>query len=244
MFADECQNQVSRDRGHLIEARFPELSLDVEFLGETRSPIGLQASIAGLPGSRCREHFGHIGFCAAALASIKQACRFMGHQFRGTHVCIGVGDRKLDTLVSANWAIENLAVAGIIFGSLNEEFAIADAFERYQRAFHVHAVENIPKALSLLADQRACRNLQIVEEQLSCMVVHHRFDRTDGQSVGERCVHVHQEQTQAVSFLFDLVLCCRASQKQEQIGVFGPADPYFLTVDDISVTVAPGEGSD
>jgi hypothetical protein len=49
MGADMGQDQVGRDRRHLIQARLPELALDDVFLGETEAAMGLQALIGGVP---------------------------------------------------------------------------------------------------------------------------------------------------------------------------------------------------
>src|SRR5215212_2477448 len=42
------QDQVRRDRRHLVETRFAELALDVVFLGEAVAAMGLEARIRGL----------------------------------------------------------------------------------------------------------------------------------------------------------------------------------------------------
>ena len=44
------QDEIGRDGCHLIQARFPELALDVIFRREAEPTMGLQADIGRLPG--------------------------------------------------------------------------------------------------------------------------------------------------------------------------------------------------
>ncbi len=49
------------------------------------------------------------------------------------------------------------------------------------------------------------------------------------------CLHVHDEDRQAVGALFRLLLRRGARQEDHQVGIFGAAGPDFLAVDDIAV---------
>ncbi len=49
MLRDIGQDQVRRNRRHLIQSGFPELPLDVVFLGEPEAAVGLNARFAGGP---------------------------------------------------------------------------------------------------------------------------------------------------------------------------------------------------
>ena len=69
--------------------------------------------------------------------------------------------------------------------ALDEPAAVADALGRDQDPLGVQAVEQIPEALALFADERRRRHLEVVEEQLRRRVVHHRADRPDRQAVAD-----------------------------------------------------------
>ena len=49
VLADEGQDEIGRDRGHLIEPRLAELALDVELLGEGEAAVGLDAGFRRRP---------------------------------------------------------------------------------------------------------------------------------------------------------------------------------------------------
>ena len=64
------QDQVGRDRRHVIEPRLAELALDVELLGKAEAAMGLHAHVGGGPGRLGGEQLGHVGLCAAVLAGL------------------------------------------------------------------------------------------------------------------------------------------------------------------------------
>ena len=47
------------------------------------------------------------------------------------------------------------ALQEVSFGTIDEKFTVPDALECDQRAFHIHAVEDVAKPFPLLADQNA-----------------------------------------------------------------------------------------
>jgi hypothetical protein len=57
--------------------------------------------------------------------------------------------------------------------AVDEPVAVADAFGGDQRALGVQAVQDVLEALPFLADQVLGRDLQVLEEQLVGLVVHH-----------------------------------------------------------------------
>src|SRR5579864_9769826 len=60
VFGQIRQDHVGRDRRHLIEPRLAKLALDVVFLGETETTMGLHAHVGGKPGGVGRQEFRHI----------------------------------------------------------------------------------------------------------------------------------------------------------------------------------------
>ncbi len=242
MLGNIGQDQIGRDRGHLIESGLPEFPLDVVFLGEAEAAVGLHAGIGGVPGGISGQHLGHVGLGAAIDPGFVFAGGFPHHQFGGPHRRIGLGDRELDALILADRPAEHHALAGIVGGLLDEPLGVADALRGDQDALGVHAGQDITKALALFADQVFRRDLQIVEEHLGGGVVHHGADRPDGQAVVLRRLHVDDEHREAVGALGRLVLRRGARQQDHQVGVFGAAGPDLLAVDDVVVALAFREG--
>ena len=173
------QDQIGRDRRHLIEPRLAEFALDVVFLGKAEAAMGLHAGIRRFPGRIGRQHLGHVGLGAAIEPGLVFAGGFLHHQFGRAHRGIGLGDRELDALVLADRAAEHGALLGVVGGLGDEPFGVADAFGRDQDALGIHAGEDVAKALAFLADQVFRRHLHVGEEHFRGGVVHHGADRAD-----------------------------------------------------------------
>src|SRR5579884_818295 len=73
MLSQVGQDQVGGDWGDLVQARFAKLAFNIVFCGEAKAAMCLQAHIGRLPGSICREQFGHVSLCSAGLPGIKEA---------------------------------------------------------------------------------------------------------------------------------------------------------------------------
>src|ERR1700674_1331942 len=59
------QNEIGRDRRHLIEPGLAEFAFDVIFFRKAETAMGLYAGVGGIPGGIGRQHLGHIGLSAA-----------------------------------------------------------------------------------------------------------------------------------------------------------------------------------
>src|ERR1700722_2524864 len=60
VLGQEAQDQVGRDRRHLVEPRFAELALDVVLLGKAEAAMGLHARFAGGPGCVGGQELRHV----------------------------------------------------------------------------------------------------------------------------------------------------------------------------------------
>src|ERR1019366_5616525 len=89
--------------------------------------------------------------------------------------------KKLDALVLADRSPEDEAVLGIATRARDEPVRVSDALGRDQDPFRVHPVEDVAEPLPLLADEVVERDLEVVEEDLVGLMVHHRRDRPDRQ---------------------------------------------------------------
>ena len=155
-----------------------------------------------------------------------------------------LGDGELHALVLPDGPAEHDAIAGVLRGLLDEPAAIADALGGDQRALGIQAVEDVAKALALLADQAAGGNLQVVEEQLVGLVIDHVGDRLHGQAVADGLAQVDEEDRHALGLALHLSQRRGACQQDHQVRVLDARDPYFLPVDDVLVALAHGSGLD
>src|SRR5678815_3034197 len=101
------------------------------------------------------------------------------HQVSRAHVGIRTSDRKLNPLVLADRPVEHHAFVGVAPRAIDEPIAVANALGGNQDALGVHAVEDVLEALPLLANQVLSRNLEVFEEHLVGLMVHHIANRAD-----------------------------------------------------------------
>src|SRR3546814_19911625 len=73
VLGEEGEDEVGRDRRHLIEPRLAILALDVVLLGEAEAAVGLQAGLGSGPGSLRGQHLRTVGFLAAALDGLEKS---------------------------------------------------------------------------------------------------------------------------------------------------------------------------
>src|SRR5438067_13058361 len=106
----------------------------------------------------------HVRFRAARLARVVQVARAESHEIRGLDLDRRFGDRELHALVLADQPAEDLALARVARGLLDEPASVADAFGGDDRALGVEAVQELAKAAALDADQVLRGNLEVVEE--------------------------------------------------------------------------------
>ena len=83
-------------------------------------------------------------------------------------------DRELNRVVDPYRSTEYDPFCGVARSSFDEPPSVPDALRRDQDPFGVPAVEDVAKALSLLADEHVGRNAHLVEEHLGRVVVQHR----------------------------------------------------------------------
>ena len=104
-----------------------------------------------------------------------------------------------------------------------------------QNPLGIHAVDDVPEALALLADQVLGRHLEVVEEHLAGVVVDHGIDLLDLDAAALGLAQVDEEHGEALGALLDLVRRRRAREQQHQVGVQHAAGPHLLAVDDVAV---------
>lgn len=142
MLGEVAEDQVGRDRGHLVEPGFAEFRLNVIFLGKGEAAMGLHAGLRRLPRGFHRQHLGHVGFRAAIAPGLVPGGGMLHHQLGGTHTGIGFGDGELDALILPDRPAKHHAGARIGAGLVDELFGVADAFRGDEDALGIHAGED------------------------------------------------------------------------------------------------------
>ena len=111
MLADVGEDQVVRDRRHLVEPRLAELPLDVVLLGEAEAAVRVEARVRRRPGRLRGEQLRHVRLRAARQALLEQPRRLVAHQVGRLDLRVGARDRELDALVRADRPPEDDALA-------------------------------------------------------------------------------------------------------------------------------------
>src|SRR4051794_16000213 len=71
------QDEIGRDRRHLIEARLAELAFDIVLGRESEAAVSLQAHVGGFPRRIGAEQLRHVRFSTARLVGIEQRSRLV-----------------------------------------------------------------------------------------------------------------------------------------------------------------------
>src|SRR5919107_691542 len=72
VLGDVGQDEVRGDRGYLVEARLPELALDVVLSVEAVPSEGLHRHVRRLPTGVCRQELGHVRLRSARLLPVEE----------------------------------------------------------------------------------------------------------------------------------------------------------------------------
>ena len=177
----------------------------------------LQAHVGCFPRGFGGQVLGHVGFCAARLAGIKQLARLEAHQVGGFGFNVGVGNRELHALVLADGAVEHHAVAGVAARLVNKPVGVANAFGGNQRALGVQPVQDVFEALAFLADQVFSRNFQVVKKHFVGFVVHHVGNRPHRHAVADGVFQVDDKNRHAFRLLFHFGQRRGAGQQNHQV---------------------------
>ena len=152
------EDEVGGDGRHLVEPGLAELALDVVLSVKAVAAEGLHSGVGRLPGSVGGEQQGHIGLCSAGFSPIKEGGGLLHHERGRLDARVRPRYGELDALVLADGPAEDLALLRPRAGFVYKETAVAYALGGYQDALGVHPVEDVAKALSLLADEVSSRH--------------------------------------------------------------------------------------
>src|SRR4051794_1628876 len=130
VLSDIRQNQVGRDRRHLIQARLAEFALHVVLAREAEAAVKLQAGVRGFPGCLGSQIFRHVGLSTAGPMRIEQLAGAPTHKVRGFDLDEGFGNRELHALVLRDGTPEHDAILGVFRDAVDKPVTIADALGR------------------------------------------------------------------------------------------------------------------
>src|SRR5919108_2845364 len=130
VLGDVGEDQVRRNRRHLIEPRLAKLALDVVLLGKPEAAIGLNRDVGRLPRRISSEEFRHVGFGAASRASVEELRCMEAHQVRRLDIDMSARDRELHSLVLTYRTAEYDPLFRVAGRPLDEPASVANAFGR------------------------------------------------------------------------------------------------------------------
>ena len=87
MLSQVGEDQIRRNRRHLIKPSFTEFPLDIELLGKPEAAMGLHAHIGRSPRGVSRQKLRHIGFGATMLPSLVECGGLMHHELGRFRIC-------------------------------------------------------------------------------------------------------------------------------------------------------------
>jgi hypothetical protein len=182
--------------------------------------------------------------CAPQGWRVEQAAGLVAHEVGGLDLDEGLGNRKLHALVLPDGSPEHHALLGVGRDAVDEPVAVADAFRRDQRALGVEPVQDVPEALAFLADEVPRRDLEVLEEQLVGLVVHHVQDGLHREPLADGLAQVDDEDRHAFGLLLHVRQRRGARQQDHQVRMLDARDPHLLPVDDVAVALLHGRGLD
>jgi hypothetical protein len=120
------QDQVGRDRRHLVQPRLAELALDVVFAGKAEAAVVCRQALAASQEALAARYLAMLasapqGWCASNSG---RPCSASG--WRPRPRC-SFGDRELHALVLADGAVEHHALGRVARRAVDEPVAVADA---------------------------------------------------------------------------------------------------------------------
>src|SRR4051795_9976544 len=107
LLGDEAENELRADRRDARDQGFPQIALDVIFLGVAEAAMRHDGLFAGVEAGLRSEIFGGIGGRAAWHALVVLPARAQHHHPRGFQLHPVPGQRMLDALIHADRTVEH-----------------------------------------------------------------------------------------------------------------------------------------
>jgi len=100
---------------------------------------------------------------------------------------------KLDPLIRPNLPSKDLPLVGVGAGAIQKEPSVANALGRDEDPLRVHSLQDVTKALALLANEARRGHNDVVKEHLSGGVVDHGPDGPDSEALLLGLSHIEEE---------------------------------------------------
>src|SRR5581483_3207065 len=101
-----------------------------------------------------------------ALTAVEEPGSLQSQEVRCFDSRIRLRDWELDSLIGADRSSEHHPVGRVARSPLDEPAAVAERLRSHQDALGVPAVDDVPKAFPLLANEVCGRYFEIVDEEL------------------------------------------------------------------------------
>ena len=178
MLGHICRHQVVGHRCHQVQPRLSKLPLDAGLHGHAAAAVRRHRHLRSFPCRLGGEQFRHVRLGTAGFSGVKARRGLPAHQRGCLRAHEGAGDRELDALVGADGLSEHDPFASVGDRPFDEPARIADAFGGDQDALRVEAVEHLPEAGALIADERVGGEVKIGDEHRVRLMVDHGLDRS------------------------------------------------------------------
>jgi hypothetical protein len=142
----------------------------------------------------------------------------------------------------SNSSAEDLALIRAAGGPLHEPAPVADTLGGDQYTLGVQPVQNIVKALALLPDKAARGDLDVIEEELVGLVVHHHPDRPYAQPVRHRLLQIDQKDREAAGPFLYFLERGGAGEQDHEVRVLYARDVDLAAVHHVAIAFAHGRG--
>src|ERR671936_346130 len=149
VLGDVREHEVVVHRSGEEETRLAELALDVVLLRECIPAVCVHGRVTRGPCRLRRDQLRHIRLCPAGLAAVEQPCGLVAHEARGEKIGMSLRERELHTLVRADRASEDNALARVARRALDEPPTIAERFGGDEDPLRVPRIDDVAETLSL-----------------------------------------------------------------------------------------------
>src|SRR5229473_3704307 len=165
LLGNETENELRADRGDAGDQGFPQISLDMIFLGVAESAMGHHRLLAGVKTRFRGQIFRRVGGGPAGQALIVlPPCR-QHHQPGRFQFHPVLRQRMLNALVHADRPVEHDAALRVSRSALKRDLAEPDRFRRDQNPLRIHAVQDVFETAPLFPKAILGGDFKILEEQ-------------------------------------------------------------------------------
>ena len=244
MLSDVVQHHLLGNRRDSEQPRVAPESLDVALLGVAHAAKRLYRAIGGERRRVARHPLRHIGFAAVGLTTIVERGGLVIHQPRTFELNVRFAQRKLQTLIGADWLIaKDLSLARVANGEPDRQFSGSDEAGGGDDPLRIENVQQFAKAAVQRADEFVGFDAHVAEKD-GAGRQRIRAELVDGMMREPLARAVDHEEANAVGLARRLLELLGAGHHQDFRRLRHCGDPDLLPVEPPALAVASGEGLD